>query len=389
MAGTVLGSVDHVLSIAASGSIQEQFTNLFRFLNGPLRSGSYVDLVALQYGSNPAGSPAAGSNYHNERNPFGDNAFACFRWRSGSVGADGPSRRRARDFYMLCQWSWGTFGASPGNPGKIYAGSPGLGLAIAWRDDGVSAWNGTSNADGTDTKGSVVWTSGSSVVHVLPRSNNAGGSHNLLKENTVGFPQSTTNPTRYHFLADRDGLLIMGDNSDNASYDYMLYVGAYEPISSSQFVTSSGGNMQMPMVMIGANGAFPFGISTTYGDLAGNATTQGGIVGPRTGSAEVRTVRMDRYSNNLLSNTSLQPNQQFDPNAYDEFKIPVMLFEAPQFGHVGYLDMITETYNVPVHSTNADFTKATFGAGGNVINLVAPWSGSAPGSTSTRQGRQF
>lgn len=292
---------------------------------------------------------------------------------------------------MMFQWSFNAgIGTAPGNPGQIYgAGGTGIGFSIAYRDDGTNPWNGTTNANGLDTKGTPVWTTGSSVLHVLPRSNNTGGNHATNKQNLVGFPSVVSAGDRYHLLADRDSFLVMGDIGSNASYNVMFYVGTYEPLSSSQFVTASGGNVAMPMMMIGDNGNFPLVATTTYGDTAGTATANGGIVGPNTSSSEARSARMDRYGTNILANANLQPNANFNPAAYDEFRIPVLLFESPAFGHVGYIDMIAETYNIPVHSTNSDNSKASFGTGGSAVNIIAPWSGSAPGSTSTRAGRQF
>lgn len=220
MPGTVLGSVDHLIAFGPTGSNQEAFTSLFKFLNGPLRSSSYVELVALQTGSAQTGVPASqmGTNYHDKINPFGENAFACFRWRSGSTPFGGPSTRRAHDYYMLLQWSYNTtFGNAPGNPGRCYGGTFGVGISIAWREDGGNPWGGTTMANGNDSKGSTVWVSGASVVHSFPRSNNPGGTHSTLKENTVGYPTSVAVTSRIHYVADRDSLMMVGDDCGGGS----------------------------------------------------------------------------------------------------------------------------------------------------------------------------
>lgn len=395
MPGTVSGSVDHVISTSNSGSNQEFFTNLYRFLNGPLRSSSYTELVALHHGMTSSGAPFPGTNYHDEGRPFGELSWAVFRFRSGSLPQggpnSGPSTRRAHDFYLFMQWAYNQgFNTAPGSPGLIYGSAgTGIGFSVAWRDDGTNPWNGGTAANGSDAKGSPVWTAGSSVLHVFPRSNNTGGTHATVKQNTAGTAGSLTAGDRWHFIADRDSLLMMGDAGGNNSYNSIVYIGTYEPLSASQFVTSSGGNAAMPMIMINDTTTFNFSPGTTYGDTGGTSQQNGGIVGPNTSSAEARNTRMDRYSTNLLGNSSLQPNPNFNPAAYDEFRIPVMLFESPAFGHTGYIDMIAEAFNIPVHSTNSDNSKASFGAGGGVVNVISPWSGSAPGSTSTRTGRQF
>lgn len=389
MPGTQSGSVDHRTNVASPANAnQEYFTNLFRFFNGPLRSGSYVDLVALQ-----TGSSAGGTNFHDQNNSFGENAFACFRVRSGSVPGAGVSTRRAVDYYVLFQWAdAAAFGASPGNPGTINGGTTdGTAIAVAWRDDGLSPWNGTTLANGNDTKGSSVWTAGTSSLTVFPRSNNTGGSHNTNKENMMRLQDLSIGGTtyRYHFIADRDCFITFTDEGDNLDYDSIYIHGTFEPLSG--FITSSGGNMQMPMFQLGADNAGSLAVATSYGGTAGTANTNGGITGARlSGGARARDLRIDRYSNNLLANTSLQPNPQFIASRFDEFRIPVMVFETPDFGHVGYIDSLTEVYNASVHDITSGSTKAIFGpTAGGTIEYVVPWSGSAPGSTSTREGRYF
>lgn len=391
MAGTTSGSVDHRTNTASAATAnQEFFTNLYRFFNGPLRSGSYVELVALQ-----TGSSAGGTNFHDEALPFGENAFSVWRVRSGSVPGTGPSIRRAQDYYVLFQWAdAAAFGASPGNPGQINsASSAGDGVAIstAYRDDGTNPWGGSTLGNGNDTKSSPVWTSGSSTVHVFPRSNNVGGNHNSLKENMFSMFDLSAASTnyRYHFIADRDSFLMFLDNGDNLGYNAFYYHGVYEPLSG--FVTSSGGNMQMPMIQLGSNAAAVVAPGTSYGGTAGTAATNGGIAGARmTGGVQVRDLRTDRMGNDLMSNTSVNPNPQFTSARFDEYKIPVMLFESPDFGLVGHLDIMTEVFNASVHDVTSGSNKAVLGpAAGGVVEHVVPWSGSAPGSVSTRQGRQF
>lgn len=64
------GSVDHVTIQTNATANQELFTSIFRFMNGQLRSSSYVEPVALSYGT------GTGSNYPEETNAFGENAFS-------------------------------------------------------------------------------------------------------------------------------------------------------------------------------------------------------------------------------------------------------------------------------------------------------------------------
>jgi hypothetical protein len=390
MPGTASGSVDHVSNTASAATQnQEYFTNLYRFFNGPLRSGSYVQLVALQ-----TGSSAGGTNYHNETNPFGENAFCVWRVRSGSVGASGISTRRAQDYYVLFQWADAvSFGTSPGNPGLMQgaAAVDGVGMAIAYRDDGLSPWNGTTLANGNDTKGAQVWTSlTTGALHVFPRSNNVLGTHTANKENTVLLADLGTALVnhRYHFIADRDSFITFYDASDNLAYNTLYIHGTFEPLPG--FVTSSGGAMHMPMMQMCNTTNAVITINTAYGGTAGSAGNAGGVVGARLSSGvQVRDVATDRFQN-LLGNTNFQPNRQFTLNRYDEFRIPVIIFESPDFGLLGYMDTLTETYNASLHDITSGSLKAILGqvAGATVVYVV-PWGGLAPRSTSAREGRFF
>ena len=389
MPGTTSGSVDHLTNTAAANtSNQEQFVNLFRFFNGPLRSGSYVELVALN-----TGSSAGGTNYWNEGGPMGENAWVVWRVRSGSVGTSGVSSRRAVDYYVLFQWADAVnFGTTPGNPGLLNNSTgDGVGYQVAWRDDGLSPWAGTTLANGNDVKAAQVWQSGSSSIHVFPRSNSPGGLHNNARENCALMFDFSAGSTayRYHFLHDRDSFFAIYDSGDNLGYNGFHIHGTFEPLTG--FVTTSGGNAQMPMVAITDSSTALISLTTAYGSVTGSQSSEGGIAGPRmTTGATVRDVKTDRYSNNLMNNTSFQPNPQFVASRYDEFKIPVIVSETPDFGLAGFLDMIGEVYNASVHDITSGGLKAVLGqTAGAAVEFIVPWSGSAPGGGSTRQGRQF
>lgn len=394
MAGIVKGSVDHVSNTpATSGSIQEMFTNVYRFFNG-LASSSYVTLVALQTGSTPTGAPinSGGTNYHNERNPFGENAWAVWKVPSGS-NAGGVSRRTV-DYYFLMQWASGqTFGSAPGNPGLVFGsgGSSGeLAFAVAYNDDGTSPWLGTTLANGNDTKGATVWNTGS---HCFPRSNSIGGNHTTLRQNTisaVGISFAANTSYRYHMIMDRDTFVFIFDISDNLSYDNWMYFGWYEPLA----LISTGSGGSLPMAMCMAMTTVPgTNRNATYGDLAGTTTAQnGGIVAPvMTSAGQCRGYITDRYQT-LQGVTTYSPNQQLVSASFDEFRVPIIVSDSPDFGHVGYFDLFTEVYNCGQNAitSGSGFTKVVFNQGGATIGMVVPWSGSNPPAfTSTRGGRQF
>lgn len=394
MAGIVKWSVDHVSNTpTTSGSIQEIFTNVYRFFNG-IASSSYVTLVALQTGSAASGQPvnSGGTNYHNERNPFGENAFAVWKVPSGS-NAGGVSRR-AVDYYFLMQWASGqSFGTSPGNPGLVFGsnGSSGeLCFAVAWNDDGSNPWLGTTLANGNDTKGATVWHTGS---HCFPRSNSSGGTHAVLRQNTVssvGISFSANTSCRYHMFMDRDTFFFIIDQSDNLIYDNWLYFGWYEPLPLIS--TGSGGSLPMAMVM--AETATPgTNRNSVYGDTVGTTNANnGGVASPvMTSLGQARGFITDRYQT-LQGINSYSPNQQLVSASFDEFRVPIIVSDSPDFGHVGYFDLFTEVYNCGQNAitSGSGFTKVVLNSGGGTIGMVVPWSGSNPPVfTSTRGGRQF
>ena len=129
-------------------------------------------VVASQYGSG-----GTGEDFHDQANPAGENAFTYAEWDAGTLR-----------FGVLVQWADASnFGSSPGNPALLSDTTfDGVGLQMAFREDGTSPWSGTTNDNGADSKGTPVWTPGTSTVHVFPRSNNPGppiGDHNTHKEN--------------------------------------------------------------------------------------------------------------------------------------------------------------------------------------------------------------
>lgn len=379
MAGTIKGSVDHVNSVAGVGSQpnQELFTSIFRFFNGPLRSGSYVEPVALY-----TGSTGTGTNFHDETNPFGENAFFVFRFVTGSVGS--TQSKRLANLYVMFQWAdAANFGAT-GNPALLLGASAadGVGMAAAFRLDGGNPWAGTSNFNGSDVKGGQVWVSGSSTVCAFPRSNASGGTHAANKHNTVRLADAGTGTShRWHMVADRDNFILLFDANQTLSYAVHA-VGTYDAMPALS------GTFTDPIYMISTT-AIPFPVGTAYGDTAGTSTTNGGVHGT-SGSVDVRSFRVDRYSNNLLSDSTLQPNTQYAIANYDEFKLPLIMYETSDKGLVGFFELISETYNTSTHDVTSAGDKAVFGtATAASVKIVTPWSGSAPGSSSSRTGRQF
>jgi len=373
MAGTVKGSVDHYSTETGIDGNQEFFTTIWRFFNGPLLSGSYVEGVAYNTGSN-----GTGTEFFDESAPFGENAFFCFRFVTGS------NSNRTSNLYVLFQWADDTnYGTAPGNPGLIHGSTTdGVGIAMCFTGDDTNPWNGTTKFNGEDSKGDPVWSGSLNNLYCYPRSNALDGDHVTHREN-MGEITDKLATARWHMVADRDNFVLVNDESANNTYRITV-IGYVEPLPELS------GTLENTMMMM-ASPNIPFTVSTTFGTLGGATVAQeGGIKGANTDAT--LAFRTDRYDSQLMLNTLMQPNGQYASATYDEFRQPIIAYDLGRtsYGLVGFLNFIKECFKANNHDITADGRKAVFGSNvTNSVKYVLPWSGSAPGSTSTREGRQF
>lgn len=393
MAGPLHGNIDCLAgsSIPSKETSHTMFKNLYDFLN-TLTSSGVVTRIAYN-----TGSFGSGTGYYDDPNPFGRNAWYCFRFNTSSV--------RTWDWYMLVQHTSGTgnFGQTPGDPGltngaaEAQSSNEGT-LAIATATlistggANLNPWNGTTLNNGDDVKGDPVWNSGSAsdILSVLPRSNNAGGSHDTSKQNMAELWNSTssTSTTRFHFLSDDDGIaFFIGATSDNTTYG-INYVGHYQPRSE---LTSSNFT---PMVMFIRNSSTVDLLDSqeNYGTTAGTSTNyEGGIVI----SGAVRIGRIARYDAGWQVDSTVQPNSAITPAQHDVFSVPVLAYESPNLGQVGYIvsPIYQELYNANSHDTNADLSRAVLGNSSTTATtkIFTAWTGSvaAPGTGAARTGSIF
>lgn len=362
--------------IVAPNRNQENYVAWVNFIRHCASNG-LCTVVASQYGSG-----GTGEDFHDQANPAGENAFIYAEWDAGVLR-----------FGVLVQWAdSSSFGASPGNPGLLDASSTvdGVGFQMAFREDGTSPWNGTTNDNGADSKGTPVWTPGGSTVHVFPRSNNPGppaGSHNTNKENCTrgGDDLAVANFSRAHWVANEDGIFYLHDDNDDGVYT-AGYMGRYTPRTGLSAIT-------FPYVMINqqdTNGFWPGGSSNLWGDTAGNDNEQGGIVGiPSDGVMQAAI----SFPSSGAHHAAYQPNNLISPNEFEGGRIAVFQRESVggTLGLAGYLpeELISHFYNTANHNTNAAADRAYIGE-----NTIATrkwgisWDGGAvPGTNNTRTGR--
>lgn len=389
MAGTLRGKIG---CVAATGdyinNIQEIFTNWILFMED-LVTANVCQRIALQYGNG-----GTGTDFHDGGNPFGDNAFAVYRFP--------PAGSRTKDWYLLGQWSDATnFGTSPGSPGLIggSAGSSGatfgFAFASALESDGTtnaSPWNGDTGNDGGDTKGPVdtvesgpVWAppAGGSLA-VWPISNSVGGAEEADKENTIqiyALSSSDNLDIRYGFLADDDNFFMYGDYGDNLNSVWCWF-------GPATFKT------EVP-------DPFPFGMVSDNGDLALDGSPYGNLsgVGQRQGGFYADSVEhmLPSYIASLgdALTTSAQPSEIRASDTYEEMPLHFYCDEGivGRMGMGGTFDInfIRAIAAVADQDTTTSLDRIFIGEVGTTsVHVSVPWdSTTTPGTTAVRGGVDF
>ncbi len=372
---------------------QNLYTNVVRFFRYCASNG-LCNVIASQ--TNNGGT---GEDFHDGTNPIGENAFIVVEWLPTT----------GQNFYVMVQWAsfLSSFGSSPGDPGLLLGGTAaGLGIQMAVRDDGTNPWPGTQNDDGLDRKGATpgtppVWTDGASTVRVFPRSNATGGTHVTPKQNMAEFGDVfDVAPDRWHFVANENTILFVGDDGDSGTYDYYCILGRYTPRTGLESLLTT------PYFMVSATAGtagFPgTGSSVDYGDTAGTgnsgSTFQGGIVALPVN--DVMTTSISLPSAGSVSDL-YQPNMLISPNEYEPTPVSVLANESGKtggpngtgaFGLAGFADSeVWASVNyVPNNLTNAAGDIAYLGhTTVNNRKFALSWDGgAAPATNQTRTGRQ-
>jgi hypothetical protein len=349
------------------------FAAVYNYLEALAEDGA-ATRIALQYGDS-----SSGPGYSNDATSFGSGAFACYRLnRNTTTGSP---------IYILIQVHTSTFGSGVGSPGLLQGSTTsGNGLAAAVRTDGSSPWNGTTNNDGTDTKGDPVWVTGSNGDGLIfPASNSLSGSHVTSKQNMVAIPVNVGGNAnvRYHITGDEDSLVIAYDINDDGSYGF-AFIGQYLPISGSKHEAEEDA-----IIMLATGGAV-INEGSTYGPFNGIGGNQGGVA-PGPGTSGVHPFTMAKFvsvlESSVMSNLYTDAYGRIEP----ETNICVISLQDGAEGITGQIDTIRETkVNLGIDTTNPDFTRAVIGAGVTAARVTIPWGiASAPKSLSLSGGVQY
>ena len=372
MSGTLVGVVDtyHTPGSPANGN-QEVFVNLYDFMQRNVTVGNAA-LHASNYGSG-----GTGFDYHDGANPAGENAWAVFRFLASA------SSLRTTDFYVLIQWAdTDAFGASPGNPGSLSNGTgDSVGFMMAYREDGGDPWNGTTNANGADTKGTPVWAG--TGLHVLSELNETGARSTNKEDLTYIYDVGTASSSRVHMCGDADGMWFGNDgqsgSGSNGTLDNIYYLGVYTPradlaITNPYIITSSF----QPYLQASSS----YTLSSASGAMSLTESRNAARVG----------LRCRDYIWSFSHPEDLGAGPE-----YIEFPIELArsaTYDSEEFGLLGHLntDIIRLTYGPANNSANAAFTRAFIGDTNstNDHKFSLAWGGgSAPDTAITRDGVVF
>ena len=379
---TVHGVLEIKVNVVANvRQYSELYTTFFNFLTGTQAQSLGIQRIAYNRGAAYNGT---GVDYPGTANSVGNFAWSVWCWSSASI-----------PFYLLLQESTGSIAmGSPGLPFTNGLGSVNtLSLAVAFRGDGTNPWNGTMNDNGADTKGAIVWQTGSagditgSTLYVFPRANSGNGTAAATRQLNADIITPNTNGIhRSNLIVDENNFLFVNDLSNDGVYGF-TYFGKYTPRSGSN---------APPYVMLNQpseNGAAATPREgQTWGNTTFNTTADGGIASPAASSVTSGTIGCIIGWLDEIFTTTYQPNLSTNPTSYDNQPIHLWFSEAPYFGYAGSIEFINVVYNVLTHDTSTDLSKCVFGGLTTAAahKLLVPWNGvTIPGSGASNTGSIF
>lgn len=390
---------------------QNAYVNIFRFLSTLTGSGE-VSRIAYNIGHVNSGALGNGLGFWGEANQCGGNAWSVWRFNSGS--------NRTFDFYILFQHAGGNSSATLGNTSASYGFIPTadstysstyrgmLAYQIAASvhpTTGISSnpWNGTTNNDGTDAKGTPTWVTGS-VGHdlfVVPAHNNARPNKDSLA--AIFYRSNSSSGFRYVMNihswndTDLDGMFFsffkdmqLSNNQYSAvGQDYLehaCYIGTYKRRDALT------GSVKAPIV--GAGGESPY--NRPFQNSSNATLIRSGAAGIALSSSNVETLYAFPLGG-IAGITSIINPMGIDPSFLNKKETHEIFLVATgstggsagtgSIGMVGSLGdnvrIAWSTLPLACNQTHMMAALENFGGVGSVI--VLPWSGSNSFWTATSQ----
>jgi hypothetical protein len=409
----------HVLSDAALGYyygssiqlttdtriLQEAFCLLNNFLAGCSDTG--VTRIASYYGAAQSNAymtvTGTGFGTWDTGASAGTNAWVLYRFGSAVV-----------PFYVLIQWcGMGIALGATGAPASYQVSTPTgacLVASFAYRPDGSSPWNGTTNNNGADTKGSLVWKSGS---YIFPRSNSLYGtdvataSRMLVMLGVTNLITHASTPhVRMYVVLDEDNFIVTFDiassvNTSREAFQAMTYFGKFTPMqdmfySSQPYWCMTDGNYANVLGNKFGN-SYVFGQKTFAGTdgYTNNPNMEGGIAHPSVLSGTVG-YSIDTPGWSMMQNVYTNPGPEYTTTtsattgSFTETPLLLIMNEASSVsgftGLVGYSDWLRTIFGVMPYTTLNNKTRIAIGPAPFSIKYTVPWSSGsyAPGTNISR-----
>lgn len=330
MAGTIVGVADSYTSVTYSngaGALQT-FATAWYFFQKMIAQG-YCTLVASYFGSVATysgwgGETGHGMDSYTGSQPAGQNAFFCVKFNLSAARPGGGSALGT--YYVYFQWATDTWsGTSVSYHGTSFDG---VACSVAFCTDDSSPWNGSTSADGTDTKGTPLWTGGA-ALRVMTPDNGPYGAYSTNKNRLLKVHECSASSgaayKRRHMMGDADNWWFASDNNDyRAEFDNeWVQCSLYEPFSKYP--------CSYPLVLMSDQNTLPQTKGSTYGDATGDARYEnGGMVGPDTFGNEVGALRPHNYPGAMDSSGTFNPADHLS----DSTKL--VFWECPTF--LEYID---------------------------------------------------
>ena len=375
-----VSGVINIVNTVANAYDLDLFISIYNYLISAQAIAKGITLIASCKG---AGSSGTGFDYYGTANAVGTNTWAVFLFGNATV-----------PFYVLLQTTTYnvTVGTSPGAPGAAYYN--GLCIQVVLRPDGSSPWAGTTSANGSDTKGTPVWTANSSGLCVFPRQNSYGGSYSTNKQYLQSLTTSTSaSGYRSHFVIDENTIWFSCDSFASAvgTFHSNFYFGKYTPFTLGFDSQHSLATATVPYVMLGdafnnTSNILNLGGSPLYGPLTTPTISyNGGVVNPV--SPVSGTIGF--YGDTLYGvwvqqvlnpNTGYAGGTQYDPwpiALYAGESMNVLDYDKPgPSGFIGEITNYNYVPNVACGDTTPDLKFVFLGTTTlATTKLLFPWDG--------------
>lgn len=364
----------------------EVYTSIIQFMSGTLAQGMGIQMVESNRGVG-----GKGLDFWDTAGWSGKRTWAVFRFLSSSYGQF--------DLAIYCNSGSGADTNDPWQPGIEAQNAAGtgnfgsIGIAVACHPSGTTSlpWNGSSGSFVSGTAGSPVWKpAADGRLAVFPRENSNDGafvSHRNYMLNLDGSTSSPNPPQRFHLIVSQDSFTFLwGSALDGQAYK-INHFGPYN--------ARTGLNPDSPYFMFAAastNGTpQAFLYNSTYGSQLATvqSSRDGGIAHPSlfSGTKKGTFVTVGNAEVDALIGSF---NSFVNSGSFDLLPMYVCIFDSNDHGILGISNALNFGFNMAAHSVTPNSSSAAFGQN-TVASLkyIVPWSGSPPGTSTNRTGRDW